>query len=1139
MSKLAREEFNKARVQQTTQNDARRIYQRVDAARQNPTRAGVRWPFELIQNAHDAGPRDGDDRVEIKFALEEDRLVVSHTGKPFIAQELAALLSGGSSKEFDSEETTGRFGTGFLVTHAVSTRVDIKGVLSTQEGSEIFEIELVRDGDENSIIANIEQSNESLENAESVDKDWIASNPTASFVYHNPDSNVVNRGLDRLERALPYLYATCSRLGRVRIERSDVTKCFDPISVDESVEEGFIVSKTRIRIRDANDKNCVTTVRIGSERVQAALLLALGHCGNGEFRVLTPNEQFSRLFVRFPVAGTSILPFNVVIDGDFAISQERDGIAMSSADRALIESAFAALPTLVQHAVRADWQYAHELASIATPTQPLSGEPDSGELDWWKEILGGIAEQIAHRPIIQTKTGLLPALPVHEERCVKFPVPAINANANHTMDYGDFYRLVDSVIGLALPSYKVAEAWGDIARKWQQTGVKVERIGLRELTDRIKSGVHTINALPVNGDPYSWLTRLFQLTAETQDQNARRMVNRLLPDQNGVFVNTGLDSLYSDGGVSTEVKDIAFELDLDFRSQLLDSTMDQALMAPEFKLAKDLVYGLLDKSVGGKYTEAQAISEILSEFPMKLNGGSQFNDSIEGWALYASARMIVYLAKSNDVHKMRQCPLLTASGRIYYLPLGQRILAPIQFWPETARPYSDLYTDGRLLSNRYCNDQLLLDSLDALTVSGLALPAPIFHGRRAELNDVNLLREMSNADENSEGITVRNAEFGQIAFLARDVVQRCGQDPNLAKLLLEFVLNVAAQEDQGWRNMKPVQGSRSGEQVSLNIRESIWPFELKVRSWIPVNDPDTDTTVPMPANESNLRELLDQSWLNDNRDAVDILHEVFGFRRLTLLADRLDPEVENRLVDLAQSPDLLKAATENPDTVVFASELEGSDVSLESVREFVRDMKDDENLPEIMEKRREQLRRVRDNHELGTTVEDIVRDELEKVGFTVCRTGVGSDFEIAAETGDLAEWDISKSGQTWLVEVKATRDRQVRMTDTQAKKAVKEEDGFLLCVVPVGSNGVSSETPDIWFVAGLGERLAELCEDIDDFEERREDITGVTDDGIQLEISPGPTRVRVRSSVWEDEGIPLDQLAARLSTPVNLIVEQP
>ena len=108
-----------------------------------------------MQNAHDAGPRDDNQRVEIAFVLGDDQFVVSHTGKPFVAQELAALLSGGFSKEFDSEETTGRFGTGFLVTHALSTRVDVAGVLNTHEGPEMFHIELERDGDEDSIARNI------------------------------------------------------------------------------------------------------------------------------------------------------------------------------------------------------------------------------------------------------------------------------------------------------------------------------------------------------------------------------------------------------------------------------------------------------------------------------------------------------------------------------------------------------------------------------------------------------------------------------------------------------------------------------------------------------------------------------------------------------------------------------------------------------------------------------------------------------------------------------------------------------------------------------------------------------------------------------------------------------------------------
>ena len=98
MSGTALKEYEIESNRQRTRNDARTIRSGVEMAQQNTPRAGVRWPFELIQNAHDAGPRDGDSRVKISFTFKDNDLVVSHTGKPFTARELAALLSGGSRR---------------------------------------------------------------------------------------------------------------------------------------------------------------------------------------------------------------------------------------------------------------------------------------------------------------------------------------------------------------------------------------------------------------------------------------------------------------------------------------------------------------------------------------------------------------------------------------------------------------------------------------------------------------------------------------------------------------------------------------------------------------------------------------------------------------------------------------------------------------------------------------------------------------------------------------------------------------------------------------------------------------------------------------------------------------------------------
>ena len=1135
MSKLARAEFNNARIQQTTQNDARRIRQRVEAAQQGPARAGIRWPFELMQNAHDAGARDGDERVEIDFVLSGDQLKVSHTGKPFVTQELAALLSGGSSKEFDSEETTGRFGTGFLVTHALSTRVDVDGVLTTQEGSETFHIELRRDGDEKSIVENIDLANQSLENAKAVPDAWVANNSTASFTYYNPDDSVVQWGLDRLEEALPYLYATCGIIGRVRIERPGERICFEPSGLCKHDRDAFVINNIDISITTDDDHTCVTAVRASRERGRSALLVVLESDEADTQRIRLPSKGFARIFVTFPIAGTDVLPFNVVLDGNFAPLQERDGIAMHADDRVLIDEALSAFPALVQHAVESDWGDAHQLASLDVPNRALSGENENGELDWWQGLILKISKETAAMPIVQTESGLLPALHEQERLAVSFLVPAIDADATECVDYDTAHEVADAIVGLTLSSKAVAQSWGKVAHKWAKIGVPVKRLGLRELTVWLKDRADSVYDVPVHGDRFTWVARLFLLASDMKDQNVREMVNGLLPDQYGKFHSTETDYLYKDGEISKEVKDIAYEVGKDIRSQLLHSDMAKALEASGFEDANSLVSDLLDKKDSSEYTESKAIDMVLDCLSERLPHDSEFDDDTGLFALRASARLIVYLSDSHNETRIRRCPLLTANGNVAHLSGSQQILAPKLSWPGPARPYAGLYTERRLLSDRYCDDDYLAQALGKLIAMGLVIAAPLFEGRRAEIEDANLLREMSCGEHDIAGVTVRGASFGQIAFLSTDLVNRCAQDPELAKLLLDFVLNVAAREDQSWHETKTVVGSRSGERVILSLYGATWPFELKVRSWIPVERPDEEGIIPMPASESNLRDILDISWLRNNRDAQELLHHIFGFQQLSLALDTLDEDTKKDLAGLLQDPELVRAAAANPDTVKFASELESVGIELGTVREVVRDMESDEGLADLIAERRKQVQVVRDNHHLGNQVEELVKANLQEAGFCVQRTGIGSDFKISAEVGHVANLELVLGSQSWLVEIKATREQQsVRMTDTQAKNSVSQGRRFLLCVVPVESESDYLKTDEvranIRFVPDIGARLSALCSDLGEFEGLRENITSDESTGVQLEIVLGTTRVRIARSVWENDGFPLDELAGRLSS---------
>ena len=937
MSTTALTEYKDARIQQTTQNDARRIRTRVQAA-QNSARAGVqwRWPFELIQNAHDAGPRNGNDQVGVKFALQDTRLKVSHTGKSFTAQELAALLSGGSSKEFDSEETTGRFGTGFLVTHALSTRVDIDGVLTTQEGCESFHIELTRDGDEDSIKDNIDLANKALGEASDVSDQWIANNPTASFVYYDANLSVAKIGLDRLEQTLPYLYGTCEKLGSVCIERSGNVIHFEPGAITESERQGFAIKMTEVTVSGSENTTELIAVRVGRKESQSALVMVLKNCGDSQYEVLLQNKEFSRLFVKFPIAGTGFLPFNVALDGRFTPEQERDGIEMNDSDKVLITTAISALPLLVQYAMELGWRNAHKLAQLAVPERTISGESISGELDWWKQTITGVAEKVATRPIVETKVGQLPALHDQNGDTVSFLVSSIDTDKEDYINYDAIHNLASAVTTLHIPRRDVASDWNHIAQQWADMSVQVDRLGFEELANLVKEGYKFVSDLPLKIDPFLWLADFFLLAADlAKDYYVDHIVDGLVPNQHSKLRHSS--DIYIDGGISEEIKDIADSIDFDLRSELLHSNMEKALKQSGYESAYELICELFN----GEYSESEATDHILENLDEVLPDDSTFEAESDLLALHSSARLAVYLGEKEDVQHLRGCPLLTADDTVVHLTGNKRILAPVSYWPESARPYADLYTKNRVLSDRYCSDEKLAPAIDFLILTGLVIPAPLFRSRRAEIQDVNLLRAMSHDGEDVAGTTVREGHFGQIAFLATELVQRCGENPELAKLLLDFVINVASREDESWRTFQEVSGSRDGAHIMLSLRDAIWPFELRVRSWMPIRNSEDEGFVPVPANESNIREILKLDWLRDNPTAVDFLHEIFGFRQLTLILDNLDTEVEDDLVKLLREPGLVQSTVanlglvqsvvENPEAVKFITN--ASSEELQQVKE--------------------------------------------------------------------------------------------------------------------------------------------------------------------------------------------------------------
>lgn len=106
-----------------------------------------RWPWELLQNAKDTVVKrqNPDDRfvdVTIKYYDDEDgsrKLYFEHNGDQFTNKAITGLIWKFSAEKRNEQTTedgltrdkqsTGRFGTGFMTTHALSLTVDVSGSL--------------------------------------------------------------------------------------------------------------------------------------------------------------------------------------------------------------------------------------------------------------------------------------------------------------------------------------------------------------------------------------------------------------------------------------------------------------------------------------------------------------------------------------------------------------------------------------------------------------------------------------------------------------------------------------------------------------------------------------------------------------------------------------------------------------------------------------------------------------------------------------------------------------------------------------------------------------------------------------------------------------------------------------------------
>jgi len=1016
MSETALALYEKACNVQAQRTEARRIRTRVRDARAGTTGAASRWPFELLQNVHDAGPRAGKDRVNVFFKWDGTTLLFQHDGTPFELQEVAALLSGGSSKEFEDEETTGRFGTGFMVTHALATSIDIALAINADDQLELAEVSVDRQGDDTAILDNIQASHKAIQLATLLSS--FDNLPTARLRYRVDRPEAVTEGLGNLSRTLPYLFATCPKLGDVVVEDQDRHEKWtaEPTVLKQE-------ANPHVSVRRVSNGTPIEDVEVFSFKASGqsrATLIAIVRDGDAGAEVQIADQDFPKLFFRFPVRDTGMRPIPVILDAPFDVPQERDRVLMTDSDKAMIDEGLAVLPQVVSYATGSNWVHAHRLAHI---DQIATTKDTAHEADWWNEHLSHIARTLSELPIVKTtERGFAPAIVGTKSGVdfhADFVLPRFSLKDSDGPSLDRLWSLVIGANNVDPPEKDIASEWNQIAEAWQRLGVKVSFLGLAELVHSVRGDAETLDKLNVRGDPLLWIARLIDLVGEwakTHSAVHSKLLEGLLPDQTRVLRSA--ESISLDQGIDATLKDLVERIGPRVKSRLLNNGLMEVARANELHAFENGLGRIVTKSLGADDLIADAIGHLDKHAP----DGAKI--TADATPLLISARtMLAYLWSTRGIASAdlaRRLPLWTRSGVVVRCQKGAVMMGPVAEWPADARVFAEAYPPQRVVDDLYAAAEDRDSIGPALAAWHISVSSPLIEEVPMDLRGSRLASVIVDG-QSAAGLTMSDAHFSQIAQLPSELISRAAADQNNAKLLLGLVLCHIARSDPSWRETQLVVGRREGKDVQCRVRRSLWLGDLLYRAWLPAKGED-GKTISVTASAAAIKPLLEPSWLTSNDSAIDLLTMHFGFNPLELriTAAAADPAARAKLEEGLAA--LVQLAGANPE--VYAK------------------------LAEDLVARKKSEEDVNRNRTLGLAVQEVVRQCMENRGFKLELIDRGYDYDVALPDGDpLLDGAYRLEIGPWMMEVKATTSGDVRMTPTQAERASIEPDRYLLCVV--------------------------------------------------------------------------------------------
>lgn len=1034
-----------------------------------------RWVWELLQNALDAVPEER--KVEVTIIKNGNELIFRHDGRPFKREEVAHLIYHGSTKK---EEDYGKFGTGFLVTHLLSKKVKVRGA---REDGEIFEFILNRQGTSFEEIKNLMEETwcaykESLQ----IKKDL---HYTAEYTYPLNDISLktAEEGLNVLTKIAPYVLAFTDKLKAIKLVNENHRLKFE--LVDEKSEDAYTTKEVLEETEGRSSLHYLWTKR--NEEVEVAVKGEKQ--SDGTYRIESL-RNIPKIFIAFPLVGTDQLSFPAVINSKkFEPLERRDGIFLGKEEtddikrnKNLLKTAMNLFIELIPNIDSNQWRNIHVLLD-------LGNLPDKDWLDpdWYTDFLKGLIDAVMDLSVIRTEDGtfitpreaLIPYIKDVEEREEK--VKQLWQLCYQFIEYRD-----------QLPTETLAIEWEEIFIGWERVGLDLteEKITVEKLSEdleRCENLTNFKNKLGEDVDEIDILNKYYGLLIDTNKISLLEEKN-ILPNQNKTLV--GKQGLYKDEGIDERLKNISCKLGEDVRKQLIHLEVSERI-----------------QSTLNSKTEEDVLARVMSLVRTPQTENAQY--------LQANTELFDWLLGGNRYEHLQGYPVLSQKEGTFIALKEGETLAPPDVWTEEAKNYVDLFPEEHIISYQYSRRVPQRDKWEILKEKGFILIEPLYRekGRLSgDALDALLLLEEKLEEEKDHDVT-GEIELSKIAFLEtkdKGIVDTVRKSRTKAQEFFSFLFNYVIKYDDLWHTSLAVTCECGS---THRIHPSAWLKTLKTRSWVPIRKDKSEK--PSAQYLSRILEGDNELLQLCKEDRPSELLSIFGVSISELMIQIAAKDERTRQELERAMGSLVSTFRTNLSQLNEIAKLAESDRDL-----FIDDLKERINV-------RNQINK---NQDVGRRVERLLKEVLENEGFSVKRTGIGSDFLIEhdfVEDGQEKVLEIRKKGWVSYLEVKSTVQDHVKMTITQAKEARNKQDQYILCVVKLNSLPITDDSikNNTYFVTDIGNMISDKVTKVENLETAQKKIIMKGD--IEIELGEGSVRFRINERVWQ-RGKAFDQFLASL-----------